>query len=472
MFDYIEKNILDIKEALERGELSSYELTLSLLNRISEIDQGDIKYNSVLEINPDALAIAQQLDLERKQGFIRSKLHGIPVLLKDNIDTFDKMHCTAGSIALKDNFPKEDAFIVKKLREHGAIILGKANLTEYANFVSYNMRNGYSSLGGEVLCPWNLEHDPLGSSAGSAVAVTLNLVPVAVGTETSGSVISPSIRNGIVGMKPTMGLISRTGIIPISSTLDTAGPMAKNVTDLAILLSAMRANDESDPITLTKDPKYIDYTKFLDIDALKGARIGINYGGFDKVEGVKKQAFTNLIDTLKIHGAEVIDDVSYEQPKQIFGIMKHEFKRNINLYLGNTTEKVPVKTLEELIAFKNDDIENRSKYGHQLFDDCQKVSGRMVEKEYTDAINERADKKKELDKVFNKHKLDVMLFATFPVIGPQAGFPTMTIPIGVDEENIPIGTFFLGKHYEEHKLISILYALEQVTKKRTNPIKK
>ncbi len=472
MFDFVEKNILELNEALENNELTSYELTLQLLERIGEIDNGETKYNSVLEVNPDALNIARQLDIERANGHVRSKIHGIPILLKDNIDTFDKMHCTAGSIALKEHFPKQDAVIVQNLREHGAIILGKTNLTEYANFVSYNMRNGYSSLGGEVLCPWNLEHDPLGSSAGSAVAVTLNLAPIAVGTETSGSVISPSIRNGVVGMKPTIGLISRTGIIPISSTLDTAGPMGKTVTDVAILLSTLRSNDPSDPVTLGKSSKYIDYTKFLDKHALKGARIGINYDGFDKVEGVKKQAFLNLLDTIKVHGGVLVDDIKFEQPNNIFNIMKHEFKRTINHYLSNTRVQVQIKNLKDLVEFKNADLENRSKYGHKLLEDCQKVSGRMIDTEYVEALREREHAAKTLHKIFDENHLDIMLFASFPVVGPYSGFPTMTIPIGVDEENIPIGTFFLAKHYEEDKLISILYSLEQVTKKRHNPIKK
>ena len=204
MYNYIESNIFEIKNDLESGKITSYDLVLSLLDRIANVDQGEVKFNSILEINPDALNIAKALDFERSNGKVRGLMHGIPVVLRDNINTGDKMHTTAGSISLKKNFASKDAFIVKRLRDEGAVILGKANLTEFANFMSYNMRNGYSSLGGEVLCPWNLKHDPSGSSAGSAVSVTLNLTPVSIGSETGGSIMSPSMQNGVVGMKPTI----------------------------------------------------------------------------------------------------------------------------------------------------------------------------------------------------------------------------------------------------------------------------
>ena len=330
MFDYIDKNITQINEAFTSGSLTSHDFVLSLLQRISEIDNGEVKYNSILEVNPNALNEALVLDEERKNGHIRSSIHGIPVILKDNINTKGAMHTTAGSITLKDNFATEDAFIVKTLKEKGAIILAKANLTEFANFMSYNMRNGYSSLGKEVLCPHNIDKDPSGSSAGSAVSVSLNLAPFSIGSETGGSIMSPSMQNGVVGLKPTIGHISRDGIIPISSTLDTAGPIAKNVTDIAYALTNLKAKDPNDPVTLIKDDSYKDYTEYLDIDGLKKLRIGINRDNFDKLPQLRKDAFLNVLNILEESGAILIDNITLNQPEKIFHIMKYEFKRNIN----------------------------------------------------------------------------------------------------------------------------------------------
>jgi len=326
MFDVVEKNILEIQDALKNGIITSRDLVLIYLDRIANIDNGTPKYNSVLEVNPDALNIASVLDKERSEGKIRGLMHGIPVLLKDNINTFDKMHTTAGSLALKDNFANYDATITKTLRENGAIILGKANLTEFANFMSYNMRNGYSSLGKEVLCPYNLEEDPSGSSAGSAVSVTLNLSPVSIGTETGGSIMSPSTKNGVVGIKPTLGFVSRHGIVPIASTLDTAGPIAKNVTDAAILLSAIRCNDTNDVITLEKDDKDIDYTKFLDKDGLIGARIGIDTSYLEELPKANKDAFHTNLKVMEQAGAVIIDNLNIKQTELIFNVMNMNSK--------------------------------------------------------------------------------------------------------------------------------------------------
>ena len=454
MFDVVEKNILEIQEALNKGEITSRQLVLEYLNRIANIDNGKVKYNSVLEVNPDALNIASVLDKERKEGKIRSLMHGIPVLLKDNINTMDKMHTTAGSIALKDNFANYDATITKTLRDNGAIILGKANLTEFANFMSYNMRNGYSSLGKEVLCPFNLDEDPSGSSAGSAVSVSLNLTPVSIGTETGGSIMSPASKNGVVGIKPTLGFVSRTGIVPISSTLDTAGPMAKNVTDAAILLSAIRCSDIDDPITNEKEDIFIDYTKFLDKDGLKGARIGIDKTNYNKLSKAKKEVFKDNLKVMEKAGAVIIDKLKIKHTDFIFYVMKYEFKRNINNYLSSLGSNTKIKTLREIIEFNRDNDTLCLKYGQLLLEECEyNTSGRMNEEEYFKGIKEREDTIKMIDNILLENKLDIIYFANYTSLGPHCGYPTMTIPSGLETNNTPIGTYFLAPKYKEENLI-------------------
>ncbi len=471
MFNIIEKNLLEIQKALEDGLTTSYELVLTYLKRISEIDQGGTKYNTVLEVNPDALNIAKQLDKERTNGKIRSKMHGIPILLKDNINTFDKMHTTAGSLALKDNFAPYDAFLVKQLRKDGAIILGKANLTEFANFMAFDMRNGYSSLGKEVLCPYNLKTDPSGSSAGSAVSVTLNLVPVSIGTETGGSIMSPAMKNSVVGLKPTIGLISRRGIVPISSTLDTAGPIGKTVTDVAVLLTSLRGNDPQDPVTLEKDDLVIDYTKFLNQASLKNARIAIDKTNYDELTFKRKKAFDYLVKTMSDAGAIIIENLKIKQTEYIFYLMKYEFKRNINHYLQSLENNTTVKTLKDIIEFNNNNAHEALKYGQKLLILCEEeTTGKMNEEEYVKSLVERDKATKQIDKLFNDHKIDLIYFANYTSLGPHCGYPTMTIPIGIDEENIPIGAYLLAPKYKEENLIKIGYALEQLTKKRVNPL--
>lgn len=472
MFNIIEKNIFQIQEALNKGEVTSKDLVVEYMNRIENIDKGNPKYNSVLELNPDALTIASILDKERSDGNVRGLMHGIPVLLKDNINTMDKMHTTAGSLALKDNFANYDATITKKLRENGAIILGKANLTEFANFMSFNMRNGYSSHGKEVLCPYNIDEDPSGSSAGSAVSVSLNLTPVSIGTETGGSIMSPASKNGVVGIKPTMGLVSRTGIVPISSTLDTAGPIAKNVTDAAILLSAIRCNDNADPITCEKEDRDIDYSKFLNKDGLKGSRIGIDKTHFRKLSKAEKRAFKENLELMKKAGAIIVDKLKIKQSEKIFSIMKYEFKSNMNKYLESLGSNTKIKSLEEIINFNKENETLCLKYGQALLEDCQdNTSGEMNESKYIEGLKNREDKTQMLNRVFLDNNLDIIYFANYTSLGPHCGFPTMTIPSGIGANNIPIGTYFLAPKYKEENLIRIGYALEQISMRRINPIK-
>lgn len=297
----------------------SVDIVNGYINQIVERDQHNTKFNSVYTINPDALKIAKTLDLEKESGLIRSKLHGFPVLLKDNINTGDKQTTTAGATILKNHYALEDSTLVKTLRSQGAVILGKTNLTELACFKTFTGINGFSSLGGQVLCPWDTSADPSGSSTGSAVAVSLRLAPVAVGTETGGSIMSPSMKNGIIGLKPTIGLVPRTGILPISHTLDTAGPMANEVEDLAVLLSAMRSNDPKDPVTLTKEDKYVDYTEFLLTNHVK--RIGLVRTCAYPIPDGKEEIFNQTSEALKNLGYELVD---VEVPELEKNLPNHE----------------------------------------------------------------------------------------------------------------------------------------------------
>lgn len=473
MLNVEKMTIIEIQKLLETEEITSRDLTLEYLKRITEIDNGEIKYNSVLEINPDALNIAEALDIERKQGKVRGLMHGIPVLLKDNINTFDKMHTTVGSVALKDNYANYDAFITKTLREEGAIILGKTNLTEFACFMTFNNRNGYSSHGGYVLCPWDITKDPSGSSTGSAVSVSLSLAPVAIGTETGGSIMSPSMLNGVVGLKPTIGFVSRTGIVPISSTLDTAGPMGKHVTDVAILLSSIRGNDGSDPVTLTKKNEFVDYTKYLSLEGIKGKRIGIDRHRYADLSDKRKNAMENVIEVFKASGAEIITDLHIEQTKEIFHVMKYEFKRNMNHYLSTLGTNTKMKSLKDIIEYNRKNEKIALKYGQLLLEETEEnTSGRMNEPEYLSAIKERQEATIKLEKVFHENNLDLIYFSAYTSLGPHCGFPTITIPLGLDEEKMPIGAYMLAPKYREDTLIEIAYALEQKINVNLNPLKK
>lgn len=473
MFELIECSIEDIKKAFDAEQLTSYEITKMYLDRIATIDQGDPKYNSILEVNPDALFEARIKDKERQLKKTKGLLHGIPIILKDNINTIGKMHTTAGSLALKDNFAPYDAEIVKRLKQEGAIILGKANLTEFANFMTIGMRNGYSSLGKEVLCPYNLDLDPSGSSAGSAVSVTLNLTPISIGTETGGSIMSPSMQNGVVGLKPTMGLVSRTGIVPISSTLDTAGPMAKNVYDVALLLSAIRSNDEEDYITNEKPDLEVDYTKELQSRDPKTLRVGLNLDNYDKLTPNRKAARKLLIDKLEKAGVTVVDDIKVEQSTRIYHVMLYEFKRVFNHYLSTLGTASKYSTLKEIIDFNRDHQKEALKYGQAILEEAYyKTSGKCNETNYIEGLTEREYLTKSLNKVFEENNLDVIYFANYTSLGPHCGFPTMTVPIGKDEKNIPIGSYLLAKKYDEQTLLQVGQLVETLIQGRINPIKK
>lgn len=472
MFQLIECSIKDIKDAFNRKELTSYQLTKQYLDRIASVDQGEVKYNSILEVNPDCLFEASVKDKERLNGKELGFLHGIPVVLKDNINTSGKMHTTAGSVALQNNFAKEDAFIVKRLKEEGAIILGKANLTEFANFMTQNMRNGYSSLGKEVLCPFNLDLDPSGSSAGSAVSVSINITSVSIGTETGGSIISPSMQNGVVGLKPTMGLVSRTGIIPISSTLDTAGPIAKNVHDCALLLSAIRGNDKEDAVTNTKPNTKVDYTAHLDSVDPSNLRVGIDRTNFDKLSPKRQAAFNELVGKLEESGVTLINDLQITQTNSIYHVMLFEFKRVLNHYLSTVSPSLKIRTLKDIIKYNEKHKKEALKYGQTLLIEAQKnTSGKCNEQEYIDALTERDNARDMLHNLFETNKLDAIYFASYTSLAPHSGYPSMTVPIGIDEVNIPIGSYLLGNEFEEDKLLSVGKVVEDVIKGRINPLK-
>ena len=488
-FELNEATITDLQEKMASGKFSSEQITTMYLQRIESIDKKGYALNAVIELNPDAIAIAKAMDAERKAGKIRGALHGIPVLIKDNIDTADRMMTTAGSLALVGHKASKDAFIVKKLREAGAVILGKTNLSEWANFRSSQSCSGWSSRGGQTKNPYILDHNPCGSSSGSGVAVAANLCVVAVGTETDGSVTCPASTNGVVGLKPTVGLLSRSGIIPISHTQDTAGPMARTVKDTAILLTAMTGLDADDAKTKESARKAAaDYTTFLDANGLKGKRIGIEKKKY--TNQFLTRLFDKAVSDLKQQGAEIIEieflDKINANGDAEFTLMCYEFKYGINKYLS--TANAPMKTLEDLIDFnkKNED-QTMPTFKQETFDKSA-VKGDLNSKEYLQALDKSHNgSKKIIDTVMQTHKLDAIagltmgpacsidtiygdrwgdVFLTAPAA--TSGYPHISLPCG-KVYDLPVGLSFFSGAYEEGTLISIAFAYEQATKHRTLP---
>ena len=481
MFILEECTVESINKAFTGGELTSYELCLKYLERIAAIDQSGPKLNSVLEVNPDVLFIAAAMDKERALGKVRSPLHGIPVILKDNINTKDKMRTSAGSIALDDNFAAYDAHIVKRLREAGAVILGKANMTELANFMSYNMNGGYSSRGGQVVNPYNSAAPVFGSSGGSAVAVSANICALAIGTETNGSVIAPSFINGSVGIKPTVGLVSRTGIIPISNTQDTAGPMTRTVADAAALLNIMAGRDEADPATWCCEGEIPeDYRFFLKEDGLKGLRIGINWFKADTENKLRPfdeelQALAGAaIAAMGDCGAEIIPDTLVTMGDGIdLNVMLYEFQKGLNAYLSTTNPANKVRSLKAMIDYYGDHPKEGLKYGMgRLLDAQYKASGNLNDPEY---INAKIDCIKQtrtegLDRAFKEHNLDVLVLPMFSGLSPISGYPSVCVPAGYKKDGTPYGITFVGKPFDEKTIIGAAYAYEQASKLRKAPV--
>ena len=488
-FELDEETISSLREKLDSGTYSSEQLVELYLKRIENIDKSGPKLNAIIEINPDAVSIARQMDNERKERKTRGPLHGIPVVIKDNIDTADKMQTTAGSLAMVGNFPSKDAFIVKKLREAGAVIIGKTNLSEWANFRSTQSCSGWSSRGGQTKNPYFLDHNPCGSSAGSGAAVAANLCVVAVGTETDGSIVCPASVNGVVGIKPTVGLVSRSGIIPISKTQDTAGPMARTVKDAAILLGVLSGIDDNDSITNeSKDKSFSDYTQFLDLNALKGKRIGIE----KKTQGNNKYInvlLKNAIAVLKQNGATIIE-IDYIDKIDALGeaefeVLQYEFKDGLNHYLSKGSAKV--KTLKEVIDFNVANEDKAMPYFKQETLESSNLKLGLDQKGYKDALNKSFNgSKKILDSLFYDNKLDAICGITmgpacsidmvygdrwgYSLTTPAAitGYPHITVP-GGKVYDLPVGLSFFGTAYSEPKLIGIAYAYEQVSKKREKP---
>jgi amidase len=487
-----EWTIFELQSMMTAGELNAHQLVEMYLERIDAIDRNGPKLNSVIETNPDALAIASSLDDERRKGKTRGPLHGIPILIKDNIDTHDQMQTTSGSLALEGHIAPQDAFIVQKLRSAGAVILGKTNLSEWANFRGKRSVSGWSSRGGLTRNPYALDRSACGSSTGSAVAVAANLCATAIGTETDGSIICPSQTNSIVGIKPTLGLWSRNGIIPIAHSQDTAGPMARTVADAAILLGALTGIDEQDSATMYSRKKaFKDYTQFLDENGLKGARIGVAR----KMTGTDKRIikiFESCLDAMKQKGAVIIDPVEVPNfnkfGKTEMAVLHYEFKADLNKYLAAT--KAQVKTLSETIEFNEKNKGRVMPYFGQEHMEIAQAKSSLHDKKYRDTLerNHRLTRKEGIDVAMRKHKLDAIVVPsggaswTIDLINGDAhnwdmessspaavaGYPHVTVPAGY-VFGLPVGISFFAKAWQEPTLIKVAYAFEQATRVRRPP---
>lgn len=485
-----EMTISELRKGYEERKFTVKEVAAAYIARIEAIDRSGPMLNSVIAINPEALKIAEQLDDELSKGKARGPLHGVPVLLKDNIDTHDKMPNTGGSRALANSFPAKDSTIAKKLRDAGALIIGKANLSEWANFRSEHSSSGWSGVGSQAKNPYVVDRNPCGSSSGSGAAVSANLCMIAIGTETNGSIVCPSNNNGIVGIKPTVGLWSRSGIIPISFTQDTPGPMARTVEDAAISLGPLTGVDPDDAATTASSNNSLDdYTKFLKKDGLKGKRIGLlkNLMGFmPEVDEIVIQAVADI----EKQGAEVIeiegpDDKNFDGPS--YQVMLYEFKDGLNKYLSSLGKDAPVKNLEELIEFNKKDAIELKYFGQDIFEKAAK-KGDLESKEYRESLDKmlKATREDGIDKLMNDNNLDALMaptgspaWKTDLVVGDHfvggssslaaiAGYPAVTVPAGFVDE-LPVGVSFFGRAWSEPTLIEIAYSYEQATKHRKPP---
>jgi len=489
-FRFLEQDIAGLQQGYRDGSFTIKEVVQTYLDRIEAIDRNGPAVNSVIVVNPDAIAISEELDREMREGKTRGPLHGIPVLLKDNIDTHDKMPTTAGSRALMNSFPLKDSFVAKKLREAGAVILGKANLSEWANFRGEMSTSGWSGVGGQTKNPYVLDRNPCGSSSGSAAAVSANLTMLAIGTETNGSIVCPSHANGIAGIKPTVGLVSRSGIIPISFTQDTPGPMARNLRDAAILLGALVGVDSTDEKTLESRGKYYtDYTVFLNKNGLKGKRIGlykVPLGKNYKVDTLMNRA----VRFLKSKGAEIIDvDKIYDDKvsSYSFEVMLYEYKDGLNKYFRSSGSDAPVKSVEDLIAFnRSDSVELR--YFDQNYLIMAQEKGDLNSKEYREALAKmlKGSREEGIDRVMDLYDLDAIIAPTGAPAwktdlingdcyhlgssspAAMAGYPNITVPMGFVDD-LPVGISFFGRAWSEPVLLEIAYAYEQGTRHRKSP---
>lgn len=491
-FDFEEATISQLQEAMKSGALTSRSIVESYLKRIEEIDRSGPTINAVIEANPDAPDIAEAMDRERREKGPRGPLHGIPILIKDNIDTADRMMTTAGSLALLGSKPPRDSHVAKKLRDAGAVILGKTNLSEWANIRSNHSSSGWSGRGGQTKNPYVLDRNPCGSSSGSGAATAANLCAAAIGTETDGSVVCPSSANSLVGIKPTLGLISRSGIIPIAHSQDTAGPMARTVTDAAILLGALTGVDPNDAATGESASKLLtDYTRFLDPNGLRGARLGIVRKSFGSNERVDKM-LNGLIAEMQKLGAIVIDPADIPTSGQFddseLEVLLYELKADLNSYLASLGPQAPVHSLKEVIDFNEKNAAKEMFYfGQDLFLKAEE-KGPLTSKDYLDALkkNRELTREKGIDLVLQQNKLDALIAPTgglpwvtdwlngdhftggYSSASAVAGYPHITVPAGY-VYGLPVGISFFGAAYSEPTLLKLAYSFEQATKLRRAP---
>jgi amidase len=488
-YDLEEATIADLRQKLDSGELTSRALTEAYLERIEALDRHGPALRAVLETNPDALQIAEALDAERKAGNVRGPLHGVPILLKDNLDTADRMTTTAGSLALEGSVPARDSFVAHRLREAGAVLLGKTNMSEWANFRSFRSSSGWSARGGQCRNPYALDRSPSGSSSGTGAAVAASLAAAGVGTETDGSIVSPASACGLVGVKPTVGLVSRAGIIPISASQDTAGPMARTVADAAILLGAMTGLDPRDPATRKgRGKSHADYSPFLDPAGLHGVRLGVARNRFGTHAGVRRVTEAAL-EVMKGEGAVLIDPL--ENPRPDTGeseTLFHEFKAGLNAYLSALGPDAPVRTLAGAIAFNEANAAREMPYfGQETFLEAEKRGG-LDSKAYIDARKKARKFTRMIAALMDEHRLDALVAPTdnpaclidlvngdprsggggIASLAAVAGLPHVTVPAGY-VRGLPVGVSFVGRPFAEPALLRIAYAFERATRFRVPP---
>lgn len=490
-FPFAERTIAELRQAMDDGELSAGELTRAYLERIEKVDRAGPELRAVLAVNPEAEAIARRLDEEARGGAVRGPLHGIPILLKDNLDTGDRMLTTAGSLALAGTAARRDSTVAARLREAGAVLLGKANLSEWANFRSTRSSSGWSAMGGQVRNPYVLDRNPCGSSSGSGAAPSANLCAAAIGTETDGSIVCPSNANGLVGIKPTVGLVSRAGIVPISHTQDTAGPMARTVADATAVLSAIAGADTRDAATKAANGHTeADYTRFLDPAGLRGARVGVVRGmaGFHaEVDRLFEEALT----AMKEAGAELIDPVELKVDaagEHEWEVLLYEFKHDLEAYLAERGETAEARTLAELIEFNAAHREREMPwFGQEIFEQAVE-KGPLSESAYLEALHacRRITRDEGIDRVMAEHELDALVAPTGSPAWPTdwvngdhfvggsssaaavSGYPSVAVPMGF-VHGLPVDVSFFGRAWSESALIRVAFAFEQATKARRPP---
>jgi amidase len=488
--DLREYDVAALQDAMQSGELRSQDIVGYYLAEIARIDHAGPELRSIIEINPDALEIAANLDEERMASGPRGPLHGIPIVLKANIDTGDRMHTTAGSLALASHRAPDDAFLVSQLREAGAVILGKANLSEWANFRSARSSSGWSSIGGQTRNPYDPRRNPCGSSSGSAVSVAANLTALSIGTETDGSIVCPAGINGVVGIKPSLGLLSRDGIIPVAHSQDTAGPFARSVTDAAILLNAISAADASDPASASRPDAAGDYAAGLSANALKGKRIGVlrSYWGAGEDPNAEI-VFTRAIEMIRASGAEIVDPIELDVAEMWDAedeVLNYEFKADLNAYLQSSG--APVKSLEDVIRFNTENAAAVMPFFGQEIMEAAQEKGPLSENKYLYALAEsKRISQTVIDTALSENSLDAIIApanspawltdhvngdTTFGISSSSyaavSGYPSVTVPAGF-VHGLPIGVSFIAGAFSEKELIDLAYSFEQASKARRAP---